>query len=119
MGVVPPFAERLDEIADRRPSDLELDVVPRRRRAKALIDIDRLTVTEMVLVIIASMAQIDAADECHVIVREPGMQHDEQLLVVAAGSSNAFIEQNVAACRVDRRCQIAVLFLAEPCPAGV
>ena len=83
--VLPLFPERVRHIAYRGPVDLELRVMPRRSLAESGIDVYALLVALLVLAVVATVAQIDAADEGDVVLGAMGSTDHEQLLVVAAG----------------------------------
>ena len=66
--VLPPLAEGVGEVADCGTVQLELHVVPRRTVAVAVVDLDDLGVTEVTGVVMATVAEVDAADERDVVV---------------------------------------------------
>ena len=82
--VLPALTEGVGESRDRRAVHLELHVVPRRARAVACVELDRLRVAAVAGVVVAAVAEVDAADERHVVVGPSGAADHEQLLVVAA-----------------------------------
>jgi len=90
--IVPTFSKRLRDVTDCSTAYFDLNVVPGRRRSKALIDLDRLRVPAMVLVIIAPVTEIDATDKRHVGIRGVRVANNEQLLVMAARTPYPFIQ---------------------------
>ena len=111
--VFPALAERESEIADRGPSHLELDVVPRRPAAVAGVETDRLRVALVLTVVVASVTQIDATLEGDVVVGSVGVSDDDQLLVVAAAAPHALVEDDLASGLVDHLGQRRVALLGE------
>ena len=83
-GVLPALAERVIEVAHRRASDADLDVVPGRVFAVPVVHLLGLHVAEMVLVVTAAMAQVDPAHECHVGAPCVRVADQDQLLMVGA-----------------------------------
>lgn len=67
----------------------------------------------MAVVVIATVAQVDAADERYVVRRALGMADHEQLLVVASGPPAPLIEQDLTAAVVHRLGERKVLLLVE------
>jgi hypothetical protein len=66
--VLPPFTKCEGEIADRRSSDLELDVVPWRSVAVTVVEFDCLAIAGVSRVVVASVTQIDATHEGHILI---------------------------------------------------
>lgn len=80
--IAPPFPEGGFDVPHRRTPDLELGVMPRRCVTPHGCHPYRLRVTLMRRGVVAGVAQVDATDERHVVVRASGMtQHDELLVV--------------------------------------
>ena len=67
----------------------------------------------VVLVVVASVAQIDPANEGDVTLGSSGMQDHEQLLMVTSGAPHPLVEQHLPAGGVDNLGEVAVLLLAE------
>ena len=61
--VGPSFAEGVFEVTDRRTSNLQLHIVPRRIRAVAGVQCDCLRIAGVSMVVMATVAEINAADE--------------------------------------------------------
>ena len=117
--VVPPLAEGEGEIPDRRALDLELDVVPRRPFAVPVVDVDGLGIAPVVLVVVAAVAQIDAADEADVIVLPARVPQQDELLMMRPAPAHPFVEQDLGARVVDRLGEVDGLLLAHPHLVGV
>jgi hypothetical protein len=117
--VGPPFAERRLDVADGRAADRHLDVVPGRALAVLRGHGHRLRVAEVLGVVPAAVAQVDAA---HVgdVERGPARvaQHDE-LLVVRAAAADPHVAQALAAGRLDPVPEVAVFRGAERQPIPV
>jgi hypothetical protein len=90
--VLPPLPERESEISDRRSAHLGLRVVPRRTVAVAIVQWVRLWVAEVARVVVAAMTQIDASDECDVLVFVAGSAKDDEFLMVTPEPAYALIE---------------------------
>ena len=93
--------------------------MPCRARTVSTVDQIHLGITKMAVVVMATMAEVDAADERDVIGRVGGMTDHEQLLVVAAGPPNSLVEQNLSATVVHRLGEVGVLLFAEVGAVGV
>ena len=79
---------------------LSLDVVPGRPRAVAAGKLHHLRVARVAGVVVAAVAEVDAADERHIAAgRAGGPDHDEFLM--AAAPAGAGIEQHLAAVLAD------------------
>src|SRR5262249_8265286 len=93
----PTLPERCLDVADCRPTNRQLYVMPRRplpvRVGKRL----RLGVATMPRVVSAAVAQVDAADVRDVQLRPPRMAQDDELLVVRAAGAYAHVTQALAA----------------------
>src|SRR5689334_3487306 len=111
--VIPALAKGDVEIADCRSPYFQLDVMPRRSGAIALVEFDRLAVPGVARVVTSTMTQVDAAHEPDVFVRDPRALNDDELLMVAAASSHAFIENGLSARVIDDRRQVGVALLRE------
>ena len=111
--VVPPLAERLDEIGDRRATDLGLHVVPRWAVAVPTVEGDRLRVAAVVVVVVPTVAEVDAPDERDGTAVVVAPVDDDQLLVMAAGPSDPLVEQDLCAPFVELACQRRVVLLRE------
>ncbi len=85
--------------------------VPARPFAVAGVDADRLGIAAMVVVVVAAVAEVDAADEGDVPAAGPA--HEHELLMVAPGPSHAFVEQELAAGSIDGSSEMQVLACAE------
>src|SRR5439155_20467618 len=92
---------------------LELRVMPRGPRPEALVQLDGLRIPAMALVVRSPMAEIDPAHECHVLVGSAGVANQHELLVMRARPADTFIEQGLAASRVDHLGEPSVLLFAE------
>ena len=117
--VGPALGERGRNVTDGRSANLELEVMPCRARTVSTVDQIHLGITKMAVVVIATMAEIDTADEGYVIGRIGGMTDHEQLLVVASGPPNSLVEQNLAATVVHRLREVGVLLFAEVGAVGM
>jgi hypothetical protein len=93
--------------------DLQLDVMPRRSRAVAVVHRRSLGVTAVTAVISASMAEVDATHEGHVVASRAHAMNYQQLLVVRAEGPHPLIKQDLAAMAIDGLLQAAVGPLAE------
>ena len=97
---------------------LELDVVPRRPIPVSRAELDRLTVAAVARVVAPPVAEVDAADERHVVLGSgPPQQHE--LLVMAPAAPHPFVEHELSASLVHRFDQMEVLLLAEVRPVRV
>jgi hypothetical protein len=56
-------------VADRRPPDLELNVVPRRSIAVLRVEVDYLRVALVPGVVVSAVTEVDPTDEGDVVVR--------------------------------------------------
>src|ERR1041385_334510 len=101
VRVLPALPERVGECRNCRAPDLGLDVVPGRTVPIGAGELDRLRVAQMAGVVMASVAQVDPAQERDVVVRSMVAPSDEQLLVVAAAAPHTLVEQYLAPGRVD------------------
>ena len=111
--VVPAFAERMCDVTDDRPLQLELKVVPGRSIAVPLIEFDGLRVTIVTGIVVATVAEVDTADERHVVIGIRRPLYQDELLVMAATSAYAFVEEDFTARVVDHTDELGVLLLAE------
>ena len=111
--VGPAFAERVRDVTDDRPLQLELEVVPGRSIAVPIAEHDGLRVTVVTRIVVATVAEIDATDERHVVIRTHRTLYQDKLLMMAAASPHALIEQDFTACVVDHADELGVLLLAE------
>ena len=66
--VVPAFVERVRDVADDRALQLELEVVPGRSTSVPLVEFDGLHVAGVTGIVVATMAEVDTADERHIVV---------------------------------------------------
>ena len=102
VRIAPPLGEREGQVVDGGTAHLELQVVPRRALAVVLVvELDHLRVTEMTVVVAASVAQVDAPDERDVARRIRVLRHD-QLLVMAAAATYPLVQQHLPTGLVDR-----------------
>src|SRR5205085_940680 len=92
---------------------LGLYVVPWWAVAVAVVELDHLRVAEMASVVVAAMAQIDAADEGDVVVGVVSPASDDELLMMAPASSHPLVEQELAPGSVDVLREGQVLLLRE------
>ena len=115
--VTPSLPERELDIRDRRAVDLELHVVPRRTRPVAGVDVCGLLVAAVVAVVVTSVAQVDAAHECH--VGPVCSVHHDDLLVMTPGVVYALVQQDLSSCLVHALDEPTVLLLAEVHAIGV
>ncbi len=118
-GVLPAFPEGGGQVADGGAPDLELDVVPRRAGAVALVELDGLGVAQVPFVVVAPVAQVDAPDEGDVPVLLVGVADEDQLLVVRPGAAHPLVEQDLAPGLVHHVGQVDGLLLAQPGLVGV
>ena len=93
--------------------------MPRRSWPVAGVKLDGLRITPMAFVVTAAVAQIDAANERHVIVGRVGTPDHEQLLVVAAVAAHSFVEQDLTAGPVHRLDEVQILLFTEVSLIGV
>jgi hypothetical protein len=103
----------MEEIGDRRPPNLELDVVPGRPGPVPPVDGDRLGIAHVVLVVVSSMAKIDPAHERHALAGGLLTLNENHLLMVRAESTNPLVEQDLAAPLVDDLRELRIFLLAE------
>ena len=94
--IVPPFAERLNEIGDGRTVNLGLYVVPRRPRAERGVEHLSLRVAFMTLVVATPVAEVDATDEGEILIVAAGVQEQHQLLVVRPAAPDPRVQQDSA-----------------------
>ena len=95
-GVLPALTERVIEVAHRRASDADLDVMPRGVFAVPVVHLLGLHVAEMALVVPAAVAQVDPAHERHVGAPCVCVTDQDQLLMVGACSAHPLIEEHQA-----------------------
>jgi hypothetical protein len=112
-GILPAFPEGLRDVSDRRPADLELNVVPSWAGTVALIQDDRLGITVMVFVVAPTVAQIDPPDEGNIIVRVCEVLEQDELLMVAPSSADPLVHQDFPACFIHQLPEFLVLLLTE------
>ncbi len=117
-GVVPAFGEGVKDVGDRRPADLRHGVVPGRVRPVPLVQWRRLGVAGVQGVVASSMAQVDPADECHVLVRPALASHDDELLVVRPPTPYPLVEERLAPGVVDDGAEVRVLLGVQPSTVG-
>ena len=111
--VGPAFPEGRLEIADGRPADGEVHVVPWRPVTVLRGDRLRLRVAVVVPVVAAAVAQVDAADVRDVTLGPAGVpQHDEFLVVRTAGTY-PHVQQHLPAGSADLLAEVTVLVGAE------
>ena len=110
--VGPSFPEGVRQVADRRPADLELQVVPGRAVPVRRVQVDSLRVAVVPAVVTPAVTQVDAADEGDVVLG-PGAPEEDELLMVAATAPHSFVEHELAAGFVDLVDELGVLLLAE------
>ena len=90
----------------------KLDVMPWRMLSVLLGHLLCLSVAAMGLVVAARVAQVDAAGERDIAFRRPGVPDHHQLLVVRPAETNTLVQQDLAACPLDRLAEVLVLLLA-------
>ena len=95
--VLPALTERVIEVAHRRASDADLDVMPRRVLAVPVVHLLGLHVSEMALVVAAAVAQVDPADEGDVATPCVYVADQHQLLVVGACRADPLVEDHGSA----------------------
>ena len=117
--IVPPLAERLHQVADRRTMNLRLDVMPRWSGAERGIEDFGLRVAFMTPVVATPVAEVDAADEGEILLVAIRVQQHYQLLVVRPSAADARIQQDDAARIVHDLGEIARLLLVETEYPGV
>jgi hypothetical protein len=117
--VFPPFAEGEFQIADGRPMDRQLSVMPwwswpihRRHRLT-------LPVAAVVFAVAPAVAEVDAPDKSDVIFGLVGVPDDHQLLVMRSAQTHSLVEQNLTPSCVDLLAEVAVLRGAESEPIQV
>jgi len=113
LRIFPTFTERFREISDRWATHLDLHVMPGRRWTVALIDFDCLDVAEMTLVVVSTVAEIDATEESNVTASLWAVANDNEFLVMAPSATNAFVDEDLPAGTVDRFRQTKIVLLAE------
>jgi hypothetical protein len=111
--VLPALPEGQVQVAHGRAAHLQLGVVPSGTGAKARVELDRLGITQMALVVAAAVAQVDPADEGHVVVLAPAVAQHHQLLVLGARAPHPLVEHDLPTGLVDDLAQVQVLLLAE------
>jgi hypothetical protein len=111
--IVPPFAERLGQIDDRRTANLGLDVVPGRLRAECGVEHLSLRVTFVTLVVATPVAEIDTTDEGDVVVVALEMQEQHQLLVVRPTAPDPRVQEEDSTGIIHHTGKIARLLLVE------
>ena len=111
--IVPPLAERLDEIDHGRTVNLRLDVVPRRFRTVGRVEPFCLRVASVSAVVTSAVAQVDAAHESHIVFVAAGVQQQHQLLVVRPATPDPRIQQHDATGFIHDPGEIARLPLVE------
>jgi hypothetical protein len=100
-AAVPAFPEGVLEVVHGRPAHLGLDVVPGRAGAVDPGELHHLRVAGMRGVVVAAVAEVDAAHERDVTGRASGVAQHDQFLVVTAAAPGPGIEQDLAAVVVD------------------
>jgi hypothetical protein len=105
--------EREIELRHHRPTNFELDVVPRRSRSVTRVQFDDLSVAAMEGVVSATVAEVDAADEGDVTIDGGWMAHEHHLLVMRTPSTNPPVAQDLAASLGDLASEPPILFRAE------
>ena len=118
-GVQPALAEGLSEVADGRPPDLELNVVPGRPRPVSPIQDDGLRVALVALVVAPPVAEVDPADERDVLLGAPASSDDGELLVVGAEPADPLVGQHLTARVVHDLADVRVLLLGVPLLVGM
>ena len=113
VGVLPALPEGVGDGGDRGAVELGLHVVPGRPVAVDVVEVDRLRVAEVAGVVVAAVAEVDAADERDVVVGAVAPPGDDELLVVAPTASDALVEQDLAPGAVHALRQREVLLLGE------
>jgi hypothetical protein len=111
--VVPAFAKRVRDVTDDWTPQLELKIVPGRSVAVPIVELDGLRVTLVAGIVVSTVAEVDTADEGHVVVGTRRAPYQNQLLVMAAASAHAFVEQDLTARVVDHANELRVLLLTE------
>src|SRR5439155_4474569 len=76
-------------------------------------------VAAMTIVVPPPVAEVDPTGEGDVPFRPGPMAEDDELLMMAATTSNAFVQEDLAARLLDHRPQVQVLLLAEVALVGV
>src|SRR4051794_36229299 len=111
----PPFAERPGEVVDGRTSQLELQVVPRRARSVAPVELDGLRIALVIAVVVTPVADVEPSDEADIgrghIANPDGVRSlpdDQELLVVASTPSHPLVEDQEPARTVDPRSESQV-----------
>jgi hypothetical protein len=111
--VLPAFAERIGEIADRRTSHLELNVVPGRSSAVPLVELNGLRVSLVTRVVVSAVAEVDTADEGDIVGSIVGAAHNNDLLVMTAPHVARVRRAGSRPPVVDLANELGVLLLAE------
>ena len=111
--VLPAFTKGVREIADGRAPHLDLDVVPRRSGAVAVVELDRLVIAG-----VAARRRGDRdTDRCRPRRqrrrRVRAAPDDDQLLVMAAAAPHPLVEDDLASRLVDHLGQRRVALLGE------
>jgi hypothetical protein len=96
--------------------DGDLYVVPRRPGTVGGAERAGLLVAAMGVVVLAAVAQVDAAEVRDVPLRVAAVAQHDQLLVVGAAGAYPHVEKALAAGGLDLLAQVAVLALVVPEP---
>ena len=117
--ILPSLAERVGQRGHGGALDLRLHVVPRRVRTERVVELDRLGIALVAGVVVATVREIDAADEGDVVVAPAAAPDHEQLLVMAPSASHPLVEEDLAPRRVDEAGEREVRLLGEVQLRGV
>ena len=111
--IVPAFAERVRDVTDRRPPQLQLEVVPGRSFAVAHVEFDGLHVSLVTGIVMTTVGQVDTADERHVVIGSLGAAYKDELLMMAPATPHALVEQDLTTRVIDLAHEPGVLLLTE------
>ena len=109
LPIFPAFPEDRLHVAHRRTADEELDVVPRRSGPVHGGHPLPLRIAGVRGIVPPAVAQVDPADERHVLLRPAGVPQHDELLVVRAQHPHPHVQQALAAGRVHLGAEMPVL----------
>ena len=117
--ICPTLAKRELQVSNRGPLDLDLDVVPGRRRPVRGRHPQALRIAEMAVPVPAPVAKVDSADKSRGGIGPAGAPDDDQLLVVGTNQPDSHVEQDLTANGIDHVTEVAILPGAEACQVAM